>query len=55
MVVNLSNGISIAKSSQPFPVRLEDLLIDRLKILFQPGEERGTKIETDGRVIIDDL
>jgi hypothetical protein len=45
----------MAKSPQTFPVSLKDLLIDRRKTILQPGEERGTEIETDGRVIIDDL
>jgi hypothetical protein len=55
VVINLRDGISMAKSSQAFSVCLKDLLIDRRKMLFQPGEERGTKIEADGGVIIDDL
>jgi hypothetical protein len=55
MVINLGDGIPISESFQAFSVCLEDLLIDRRGILLQPGEERGTEIEIDGGVIIDDI
>jgi hypothetical protein len=55
VVIDLGNGISVAKSPQTFPVPVKDLLIDRRKTLLQPGEECGTQIETDGGVVIDDL
>jgi hypothetical protein len=55
MIINLCDGISVTKSSQTFPVCLKDLLIDRRRILLQPGEKGGAKIEADGRIIIEDI
>jgi hypothetical protein len=55
MIIDLRDGIPMAKPSQTFPVCFKDLLIDGRKILLQPGKEGGTKIETDGGVIIDDI
>jgi hypothetical protein len=55
MIIDLCDGIPMAKPSQTFPVCFKDLLINRGKVLFQPREERGTKIEADGGIIVDDI
>jgi hypothetical protein len=55
MIINLCDGIPMAKPSQTFPVCLKDLLINGREFLLKPGEEGGAKIEADGGVVIKDI
>jgi hypothetical protein len=55
VVINLRDGIPVAEPFQAELVCFKDLPIDRRKFYLQPGEERGTKIETHGGVVIDEI
>src|SRR3990172_713997 len=45
----------MAKSLQVFTVSLENFPVDPWKSLFQKWEERWTKIETDGGIVVDNV
>jgi len=45
----------MAKLPDALSIGFEDLLINGRESPLQPGEKGGAKIETDGRIIIDDI
>jgi len=45
VVIDLRNGISVAKSPQTFPVSVKDLLIGRRKMLLSQGRSVGPKLK----------
>jgi hypothetical protein len=52
MVIDLCNGVPMAKSPQAFSICLDNLLIDDREFLLQPGQKGRTEIEIDEGVIV---
>jgi hypothetical protein len=52
VIVDLRHGIAVAESLETFSIGFDDLKVDRGEFLFQPGEEGGAKIETDGGIVV---
>jgi hypothetical protein len=55
MVIDLRDRIPVAQTPEAFPVRFKDLLINERPLPLYPGKERGAKIETEERVVVEDI
>jgi hypothetical protein len=55
MVIDLRDRIPVAQTLEAFPVRFKNLLINERPLPLYPGKERGAEIETEERVVVEDI